>query len=235
MAAFAPQQGSPAFPPPLDGELFLYEPTKRLCAFRAATPRFDPWTEDCVVVFVGGLTDGFLCAPYVAQLPALVAAACRPMAVPDAARGRARRPRASFVQALLSSSYTGYGHSSIAQDAAELDALLAALDARVAAKLGRGTNRSGHEDDDDDGGGRERERSSGSSGLRFVLVGHSTGCQDVVALLARGGPRARRVVACVLQAPVSDREYMRTLPVDRFAEHFRTLGAESGAAQTLSS
>ena len=40
-----------------------------------------------------------------------------------------------------------------------------------------------------------------------ALVGHSTGCQDTVAYL-RDGAHADRVVAAVLQAPVSDRQAM---------------------------
>ena len=52
-----------------------------------------------------------------------------------------------------------------------------------------------------------------------VLLGHSTGCQDIVALLttpgtAGGGasPRsAARVAGAILQAPVSDREYATSL------------------------
>ena len=41
----------------------------------------------------------------------------------------------------------------------------------------------------------------------IALIGHSTGCQDTVAYL-RDGAHADRVVAAVLQAPVSDRQAM---------------------------
>jgi hypothetical protein len=59
------------------------------------------------VVFVAGLTDGFMATPYLAQLQARLASGGW-----------------SLVQALLSSSYAGYGHSSLRQDVQELDALV---------------------------------------------------------------------------------------------------------------
>lgn len=43
---------------------------------------------------------------------------------------------------------------------------------------------------------------------RVVMMGHSTGCQDTITLL-RGGAQ---VSGAILQAPVSDREYLATLP-----------------------
>lgn len=82
----------------------------------------------------------------------------------------------AVVQPLLSSSYTGYGTSSLSRDAEELGQLLATIDARSPVDA-------------------------------FAIVGHSTGCQDIVALLRTAPPAVRKKIrAAVLQAPVSDRE-----------------------------
>lgn len=95
--------------------MFVYDAEKRLVAFTsghvperkgkegAATAE----TREDVVVFVGGLTDGFLATPYLPELGDALA-----------------RCGWELVQALLSSSYSGYGHASLAQDVQELDRLL---------------------------------------------------------------------------------------------------------------
>lgn len=101
---------------------------------------------------------------------------------------------------LLSSSYGGWGTASLAGDAAELEGLLCHL---VEARGAR----------------------------RIALLGHSTGCQDVVALLRCCGRRARAAVCAVaLQAPVSDREYLATLPdtEERLAAAQRLVDAGRG-------
>ena len=110
-------------------------------------------------IYIGGLTDGLLACRYVDDLaPAL------------------DRLGWALVQPVLSSSYTGYGCSSLARDAEELGELLATIDARGPVDA-------------------------------FALVGHSTGCQDIVTLLRSAPPSVRaKVRAAVLQAPVSDRE-----------------------------
>lgn len=48
----------------------------------------------------------------------------------------------------------------------------------------------------------------------FVIVGHSTGCQDAVryAQRHRGSPSAPPLLGAVLQAPVSDAEWLATQP-----------------------
>ncbi|XP_020526886.1 UPF0613 protein PB24D3.06c [Amborella trichopoda] len=45
-----------------------------------------------------------------------------------------------------------------------------------------------------------------------VLLGHSTGCQDIVHYMQTNTACSRAVRAAILQAPVSDREYRATLP-----------------------
>ncbi|KAL1493507.1 hypothetical protein AB1Y20_017212 [Prymnesium parvum] len=82
----------------------------------------------------------------------------------------------ALVQPLLSSACKGYGTSSIAADAEELAALVSHLR-------------------------RTRQLRA------LALLGHSSGCQAAVAFLAAAPPPARQlVVACGLQAAVSDRE-----------------------------
>jgi pimeloyl-ACP methyl ester carboxylesterase len=87
----------------------------------------------------------------------------------------------SLVQPLLSSSYIGYGTSSLKEDAIEIEKLINYL--------------------------IYEEQSEG-----VVLVGHSTGCQDIVHYLRTGGHCSKAVRGAILQAPVSDREYLATLP-----------------------
>jgi hypothetical protein len=92
----------------MEGKLVVYDPDRRLTAFisrGSAATGGD--VEDRAVVFVAGLTDGFMATPYLAQLQARLASGGW-----------------SLVQTLLSSSYAGYGHSSLRQDVQELDALV---------------------------------------------------------------------------------------------------------------
>ncbi|KAA1123411.1 hypothetical protein PGTUg99_021008 [Puccinia graminis f. sp. tritici] len=87
----------------------------------------------------------------------------------------------SLIQVLLSSSYAGFGFGSIEKDAQEIQKLLNYL------------------------------RTIGKS--QFVLLGHSTGCQDIIKLFnAQNGSANSNsldgILAIILQAPVSDREYI---------------------------
>ncbi|XP_022856569.1 UPF0613 protein PB24D3.06c-like isoform X1 [Olea europaea var. sylvestris] len=45
-----------------------------------------------------------------------------------------------------------------------------------------------------------------------VLLGHSTGCQDIVYYMRTNAACSRAVRAAILQAPASDREFKATLP-----------------------
>ena len=82
-----------------------------------------------------------------------------------------------FVQPTLSSSWTGYGTSNLTQDVLELDDLLSST-------------------------ARMRQMTE----LRtVVLIGHSTGCQDIVHYMKHGKYK-HHICSIVLQAPVSDRE-----------------------------
>lgn len=147
----------------MEGTLYIYR--KRLSAFEFSS---DVKTS-CAVVFIGGLTDGLLSAPYLLPLH----------------RALKEDKRATLVQPLLSSSYGGFGTASLDTDAKELLDLLRYLTAN------RGFE-------------------------RFVLIGHSTGCQDIVHFFRKYGdtPEASSVYGAVLQGPVSDRECMRYAPQD---------------------
>lgn len=116
------------------------------------------------VIFIGGLTDGFLATEYL-----------EPLAI------ALDKEHWSLVQLLMSSSYSGYGTSSLQQDATELDQLISYL--------------------------INKEDSEG-----VVLLGHSTGCQDIVHYMRTNAACSRAVRGAILQAPVSDREYRATLP-----------------------
>lgn len=99
----------------------------------------------------------------------------------------------AVVHPVLASSYAGYGHHSLDSDVDDMKGLLAAL-------------------------GREYGVE------RVTWLGHSTGCQGAAHFfrtLASEAPRApdlavphgvATVTGVILQGPVSDREYMQTLP-----------------------
>lgn len=139
------------------GVLFKYGPKSIQVAFKTGDYKQQ-------VIFIGGLTDGFLATEYLEPLA---------IALED--------EKWSLVQLLLSSSYSGYGTSSLQQDAMELDQLISYF--------------------------INKEDSEG-----VVLLGHSTGCQDIVHYMRTNAACSRAVRAVILQAPVSDREYRATLP-----------------------
>ncbi|XP_010278432.1 PREDICTED: UPF0613 protein PB24D3.06c [Nelumbo nucifera] len=141
----------------LRGVLFKYGPKPVQVAFKTGDFKQQ-------VIFIGGLTDGFLATEYLEPLSIAL-----------------EKEKWSLVQLLLSSSYIGYGTSSLQQDAQELDQL-----------IGYFIN---------------KEDSEG-----VVLLGHSTGCQDIVHYMRTNAACSRAVRAAILQAPVSDREYRATLP-----------------------
>ncbi|EFJ22803.1 hypothetical protein SELMODRAFT_89905 [Selaginella moellendorffii] len=141
----------------MQGTLFKYGPKPVQVAFRTGSFQQQ-------VIFIGGLTDGFFATEYLLPLAKAL-----------------ESERWSLVQCLLSSSYSGYGTSSLKQDAQELEQLINYL--------------------------INEENSHG-----VVLLGHSTGCQDIVYYLREGGICMKAVRGAILQAPVSDREYRATLP-----------------------
>lgn len=141
----------------LRGVLFKYGPKSVQVAFK--TGDFNQQ-----VIFLGGLTDGLLATEYLEPLSIAL-----------------ESESWSLVQPLLSSSYVGYGTSTLELDAMELNQLIDYL--------------------------INKENSEG-----VVLLGHSTGCQDIVHYMRTNFACSRAVRGVILQAPVSDREYRATLP-----------------------
>ncbi|KAG0591658.1 hypothetical protein M758_1G228600 [Ceratodon purpureus] len=143
--------------PKLQGSLFKYGSKSIQVAFQSGNYKQH-------VIIIGGLTDGLFATDYVEPLAKALEA-----------------EKWSLVQPLFSSSYTGFGTSSLKEDALEIEQLLNYL--------------------------IDQENSEG-----FILIGHSTGCQDIVNYLRTGGHCTRAVRGAILQAPVSDREFLVTLP-----------------------
>uniref|UniRef100_A0A0D9WWT3 AB hydrolase-1 domain-containing protein n=1 Tax=Leersia perrieri TaxID=77586 RepID=A0A0D9WWT3_9ORYZ len=141
----------------MQGTLFKYGPKSAQVAIKTGDFNHQ-------VIFIGGLTDGFLATDYLEPLSLALEV-----------------EKWSLVQPLLSSSYTGYGISSLEQDALELDQLISYL--------------------------INKENSEG-----VILLGHSTGCQDIVHYMRTNFACSKAVSGVILQAPVSDREYRATLP-----------------------
>jgi len=143
----------------LSGNLFRYKAHAWPAPLQAfESPAFHSHKKFCV--YVGGLTDGLLACSYVEALGAEL-----------------DRRGWALIQPILTSSYAGYGCSSLDRDAEELAELLAHL---------------------------KRSRTTVDA---FAIVGHSTGCQDAVTLLGTAPADIRCLIrAAVLQAPVSDRE-----------------------------
>ncbi|KAF7998709.1 hypothetical protein HF325_006893 [Metschnikowia pulcherrima] len=131
-------------------------------------------TPENFVVFIGGLTDGFLTVPYV---PLLAKEICGQL-----------HGRWALVQALISSSYLGFGTGSLSRDAEELSKLVAYL---------------------------RKQRGSDSS--KIVLMGHSTGCQDTMEYLTgtHEFEHISRLDGAILQAPISDVEACEYLDTEK--------------------
>ena len=110
------------------------------------------------LIFLSGLTDGFLTVPYFTTLHSKLPASY------------------TLVHPLLSSCYTGWGISSLDQDVKEIAPCVEYF------KMSR-------------------------PGGKIVLMGHSTGCQDVMHYLTSPPAHERPMIdGAILQAPVSDRE-----------------------------
>jgi len=126
------------------------------------------------LIFIGGLGDGLCTVSYVPLL------------------AKALPPTWKLVQVVLSSSYMGWGFSSLDRDAAELSECV---------KYFRGL---------------EKDTNSG----KIILMGHSTGCQDCMEYvvgpkgLTRSHGSRSWVDGIILQAPVSDREAMEVAMED---------------------
>ena len=153
-----PMAAAAALSSPLSGTLFRYKAASWPAALQAfESPHAHSYTK--FAIYLGGLTDGLLACSYV-----------------EALGHQLEQCGWSLVQPVLTSSYAGYGCSSLVKDAEEIAELCAHLE-------------------------RSRQVSA------FAIIGHSTGCQDAVTVLANAPPSIRCLLrAAILQAPVSDRE-----------------------------
>lgn len=157
-------------PTSISGQLFLYS------RGRAAFETNRNATHKCILL--GGLSDGFLPTPYTLALAEQLQNISSPW---------------SLVQVILSSSYTGFGHSSLDQDARELEELMDYLSQHHHAQ-------------------------------QFALIGHSTGCQQIVhyfLLLLQASSKKTNIHSVFLQAPVSDREHAVDQDPQAVAQYIR--------------
>ena len=123
-----------------------------------------------VVLFIGGLGDGLLTVPYLPRLAKSIESIS------------SQHGKWVLIQALISSSYLGWGSGSLEADAKELSLLVKYL------RSEKGGNRK-----------------------KVVLMGHLTGCQDSMQYLTKLCKKADAsesilLDGVILQAPVSDRE-----------------------------
>lgn len=120
------------------------------------------------LVFIGGLGDGFLTVPYMPMLAESISKQFGQEWV--------------VVEALIRSSYLGFGTGSLNRDCFDLSMLVKFL-----------------------------RQKRGRADSKVILMGHSTGCQDVMQYITkfikeRANEPLIALNACILQAPVSDRE-----------------------------
>lgn len=147
------------------GKLFEYFP--KLFAFDFVSQEKP---QPNVIIFVGGLGDGLLTVPYVPRLAQRVG------------NLTSKDGKWTVVQALISSSYIGWGTGSLERDAFEISQLVKYL-----------------------------RSEAGGSKKKIVLMGHLTGSQDTMQYLANLHNRPDTtpdafINGGIMQAPASDRE-----------------------------
>ncbi|KAK8791123.1 hypothetical protein WA158_005754 [Blastocystis sp. Blastoise] len=143
----------------IQGSLFLYSEEKKLSAFMTES------RKNGALVFIPGLTDGFLSLDYLNDLQRTL-----------------KDLNLTFVQPMLRSSYLQYGITSLQTDCEDLDELMIVLSEEYHFQ-------------------------------KFFLMGHSTGCQDIVYFLKHSSVLDKvKVEAICLQGAVSDREWMNEDP-----------------------
>ncbi|POS84239.1 GTP-binding protein-like protein rho2 [Erysiphe pulchra] len=112
-----------------------------------------------LIIFIGGLFDGIGTVPYITSISGSLDSTW------------------SLAEINLSSSYTGWGISSLQEDVKEISKCV-----EYFRRLKKGL---------------------------IVLMGHSTGCQDIMEYLTGHGYSTRASIdGAIIQAPVSDREYI---------------------------
>ena len=139
------------------GDLFLYNKELLLAAFENYLPNEK---IDGTVIFIGGMSDGFMTCPIVENLAPHLA-----------------KENITVTQFIMTSSYRQFGTSSLGKDCEELCNLIESVQST-------------------------RGRS------KIFLLGHSTGCQDILWYLTNGIKAGHLVYGANLQAPVSDRDFI---------------------------
>ena len=185
----------PPTPSSLTGQLFTYGSNRvafeSLFSFipspqqqqSCSPPQLPP--NKCILL--GGLSDGLIPVPYTHILSEMVCQFPHPLEsfsrdnseterLPPASAPHPQEQTWSLVQPILSSSYTGFGHGTLDRDVMELQELIEYL---------------------------HQYRNATQN---IMLIGHSTGCQQIVHYFQKYHPMNSHVTAAVLQAPVSDRE-----------------------------
>ena len=142
----------------MNGHLFIYDEENKLVAFQSGS-----LLSNRFFIFLGGLSDGFLCLPYLQKLSSELENKFKDY---------------SLVQVLLRSSYFQYGWHSIDNDIEDLQKLINYL---------------------------IQNRKNLQS---IVLMGHSTGCQDIIHYLRQEKTPKKQIIQIILQGPVSDRQYL---------------------------
>ncbi|PMD48931.1 DUF1749-domain-containing protein [Hyaloscypha variabilis F] len=143
---------------PRKGLVHLYKSSgwDRLTAFEH-TPHFPQTPPQNLLIFIGGLFDGLLTIPYTSTLSSALPATW------------------TLAEVRLSSSYTGWGTSSLQKDVSELSDCVSYF--------------------------------RGIKTGKIVLMGSSTGCQDIMEYLTGADHASRPAIdGGILQAPASDRE-----------------------------
>lgn len=152
-----------SYTPPQQGTLHEYTPKLTAFEFNSSGK-----TAPNVLLFVGGLFDGLLTVPYLPKLAAHLASIDNGNWV--------------LVQGLLSSSYKGWGQSSLLKDNQEIGKMVEYFRSER-------------------GGSREK----------VVLMGHLTGCQDTMRYISdyaysKEFKSSMKIDGAIMQAPVSDQE-----------------------------
>lgn len=125
-----------------------------------------------VVLFIAGLTNGLMNVPYLPPLGERISSI------------ETKVGKWVLIQALITSSYIGWGVSSLKNDVNDISKIIKYLRSPI-------------------GGNRKK----------IILVGHSTGCQDTMEYISKFSYQSDFDISLavdggVLQAPVSDREAM---------------------------
>lgn len=144
-------------------------------------------------ILLGGLSDGLIPVPYTGRLLQEITSFGSSTSAANNDDNDAESSQWSFVQPILSSSYTGFGHGSLDRDVEELDTLIEYL-------YNERTNRNNKNNNTNN-----TDEAINFQKMPICLIGHSTGCQDIVHYLKKG-KYINQIVCVALQGPVSDRE-----------------------------